>query len=128
VAGRENPSPSEALQRNFLSESKISETEQRSALTTGETVIAETEYRVPGFGLLLMQMTARGALHGVSLLPQEAKALGALMKKYLRMQFADACVVRLSELERDSVVYSTERKDFSLCRRRGREVIKAVMP
>lgn len=102
--------------------------ELHTALASCEAVIAETEYLVPRSGPLLMRMIARGALHMVPLLPAESKPLEALMKKYPRMQFADACIVRLSELLPDAVVYTTDRKDFTINRRRGREAIKAVMP
>ena len=99
-----------------------------SALTSCEAVVAETEYLVPGSGPLLMEMINRGTLTIASLLPSETAALSALMKKYKGMQFADACVVRLSELLPGAVVYTTDKKDFSIYRRRGRELIKTVTP
>lgn len=100
----------------------------RVALTTCEAVVAETEYLVPGSGPLLMEMVRRGTLRILPLLPDEAAVLGALMKKYKTMQFADACVVRLSELLPDSLVYTTDKRDFSIYRRRGRESIAVVTP
>lgn len=100
----------------------------RSALATCEAVIAETEYLVPGSGPLLMEMVKRGSLHITPLLPDESDALAALMQKYERMQFADACIVRLSEIIPDALVYTTDKRDFSIYRRRGREQIKTVTP
>jgi hypothetical protein len=91
-------------------------------------VIAETEYLVPGSGPLLMEMIDRGTLKIASLLPSETAALSTLMKKYKGMQFADACLVRLSELLPDAVVYTTDKKDFTIYRRHGRERIKTVTP
>lgn len=102
--------------------------ELRSALTTCEAVIAETEYLVPGSGPFLMEMVDRGTLQIASLLPKETRHLAALMKKYAGMQFADACVVRLSEILPNAVVYTTDKKDFSIYRRHGREAIKAMTP
>jgi len=99
-----------------------------SALTTCEAVIAETEYLVPGSGPLLMEMVKRGSLHITPLLPEESGALAALMQKYERMQFADACIVRLSEIIPDALVYTTDKRDFAIYRRRGREQIKTVTP
>jgi uncharacterized protein len=99
-----------------------------SSLTTCEAVIAETEYLVPGSGPLLMQMVERGTLHIAALLPKEAGHLTAMMEKYPNMQFADACVVRLSETLTNAVVYTTDKKDFGIYRRRGREAIKVVTP
>ena len=99
-----------------------------TALVTCEAVLAETEYLVPGSGPLLMEMIRRGTLKIVALLPAEAETLGALLKRYERMQFADACVVRLSEIVPDALVYTTDKRDFAIYRRRGRELIKTVMP
>jgi uncharacterized protein len=102
--------------------------ELRAALTTCEAVIAETEYLVPGSGPLLMEMVKRGTLRIVPLLPGEGDSIGALMKRYPTMQFADACVVRLSETLPDAVVYTTDKRDFTIYRRRRNELIKAVTP
>jgi uncharacterized protein len=98
------------------------------ALTTCEAVLAETEYLVPGSGPDLLEMVRRGTLQVVALLPVEADGLAALMKRYSKMQFADACVVRLSEMLADAVVYTTDRRDFAIYRRRRNEPIKMVTP
>jgi predicted nucleic acid-binding protein len=102
--------------------------ELHGSLTTCEAVIAETEYLVPGSGPLLFDMCKRGVLQIVPLLPGEVPALSTLMKKYKSMQFADACIVRLSELIPDSVVYTTDKHDFSVYRRHRRAPIKCVTP
>ena len=102
--------------------------ELRTALTTCEAVIAEAEYLVPGSGPLLMEMVRRGTLRIVPLLPADADAIGVLMKRYPKMQFADACIVRLSETMVGSVVYTTDKRDFSVYRRRRNEIIKMVTP
>ena len=41
---------------------------------------------------------------------------------------ADACVVRMSELFRDSVVFTVDRTDFLVYRRHGRQAIPCVFP
>lgn len=102
--------------------------ELRTALTTCEAVIAETEYLVPGSDPLLMEMVRRGTLQIVPLLPADADAIGAVMKRYPKMQFADACIVRLSETVADAVVYTTDKRDFSIYRRRRNETIKVITP
>ena len=99
-----------------------------TTLTTCEAVLAETEYLVPGSGPMLMEMVRRGTLQVAPLLPAEADALAALMKRYPKMQFADACVVRLSELLADAVVYTTDKRDFTTIVRRRNEPIKTVTP
>jgi len=100
----------------------------RTTLTTCEAVVTETEYLAPGSGPLLMEMVKRGTVNIVPMLPAEAEPLGALMKRYQKMQFADACVVRLSEMAPNAVVYTTDKRDFSVYRRRVREIIKTVTP
>ena len=102
--------------------------ELRTTLTTCEAVIAEVEFLAPGSGPLLMEMVRRGTLQVVPLLPREAEAIGATLKRYPKMQFADACVVRLSELLSDSVVYTTDKRDFSVYRRHRNQPIKHVSP
>lgn len=99
-----------------------------TALTTCEAVIAETDYLVPGSGPLLMEMIRRGTLNILPLLPEHVDAIGVLMKRYPKMGFADACVVRLSEVVPDALVYTTDKRDFSVYRRRRNEVIKTVTP
>jgi hypothetical protein len=63
-------------------------------------------------GPLLMAMIRRGTLQVKSVLSTEAEAVGALLERYPKMQFADACVVRLSELLPDAVVYTTAKRNF----------------
>jgi predicted nucleic acid-binding protein len=102
--------------------------ELHAALTTCEAVIAETEYLVPGSGPLLMEMVRRGTLRIVPLLPADAEAIGLLMKSYPKMQFADACMVRLSETMPDAIVYTTDKRDFSVYRRHRNQTIRTVTP
>lgn len=97
-------------------------------LLTCEAVIAETEYLVPGSGPLLMEMVRRGALQVAALLPNEAEPIGILMKRYTKMQFADACIVHLSATMTDSVVYTTDKRDFAIYRRNRNQFIKTVTP
>lgn len=97
-------------------------------LVTCEAVLAETEYLARGSGPRLMEMVLRGVLRVEHLLPVEAHSLAALMAKYPKMQFADSCIVRLSETLPNAVVYTTDKRDFSVYRRRGKEAIDTVTP
>jgi predicted nucleic acid-binding protein len=45
----------------------------------------------------------------------------------LPMSFADACLVRMSEIERDSIIFTTDR-DFLTYRRYRRQVIPLISP
>ena len=100
----------------------------RGSLVTCEAVLAETEYLVPGSGPRLMEMVRRGALQVEHLLPGDAQPLAALMTKYPKMQLADACIVRLSEVLPKAVVYTTDKRDFGVYRRRGKEAIDMITP
>ena len=53
-----------------------------------------------------------------------------LVKKYRdqKMDLADACVVRMSELIPDSVVFTVDRTDFLVYRRHGRQAIPCAFP
>ena len=53
----------------------------------------------------------------------------ALMEKYrdLPMDFADACLVTMSEEEKDSLVVTLD-KDFSVYRRYGRQAVPLLCP
>ena len=59
----------------------------------------------------------------------EAAALHALMTKYrsVPMSLADACLVRMSELDARASVMTVDR-DFRVYRRSGRGVIPVLMP
>jgi predicted nucleic acid-binding protein len=53
-----------------------------------------------------------------------------LMEKYrnLPMDFADACLVIMSEEEKDSLVVTLDRRDFSVYRRHGRQSVPVLAP
>ena len=63
-------------------------------------------------------------------LSEQSAAVLALLKKYadLKMDLADACIVRMTELKRDCQVVTLDRTDFSVYRRNGRETIPIVVP
>jgi predicted nucleic acid-binding protein len=63
-------------------------------------------------------------------LSQQADGVLALLNKYSDrgMDLADACIVRMTELMRDSRVLTLDRKDFAVYRRNGREVIPLIAP
>ena len=54
----------------------------------------------------------------------------ALMEKYrdLPMDFADACLVTMSEEEKESLVVTLDKKDFSVYRRYGRQTVPVLAP
>jgi len=44
------------------------------------------------------------------------------------MDLADVCIVRMTELMRDSRVVTLDRADFAVYRRNGRELIPVIAP
>jgi len=52
------------------------------------------------------------------------------MEKYgdQEMQLADACLVRMSELQRDCRLFTLDQKDFRVYRRFERQVIPLIAP
>jgi predicted nucleic acid-binding protein len=63
-------------------------------------------------------------------LADQAAGVLRLLKKYadIRMDLADACIVRMAELVRDCRVITVDRRDFSIYRRNGRDLIPLVAP
>ncbi len=62
-------------------------------------------------------------------LSDEISAVKALMKKYenVPMSLADACLVRMSELIDNSVVFTVD-SDFHIYRKNGRQKISLIIP
>ena len=54
----------------------------------------------------------------------------SLLKKYqdYKMDLADACIVRMTELMRDSRVITVDRADFAVYRRNGRDLTPVIVP
>lgn len=63
-------------------------------------------------------------------LTEQAASVLALLRKYSDrgMDLADACIVRMTELVRNSRVVTLDRADFSVYRRNGRDLIPLIAP
>jgi predicted nucleic acid-binding protein len=99
-----------------------------SALWTCEAVLVETAY-LTGQAIALMNLVSDGLLRIGLDVEEQSEAIGALLARYgPRMDFADACVVRMSELYTDSKVLTLDRMDFGFYRRNRRQVIPLIAP
>lgn len=103
----------------------------RARILTCEAVLSEAFFllRASDKGTRgLRGMVASEAI-ALSSLAAEARALTTLMTRYasVPMSFADACLVRLSELMPKAVVATLD-SDFRVYRRNGRQVIPLLMP
>lgn len=101
-------------------------------LATCEAVISEACFLVHGlkggaravFGLL-----DRGVLDLSFRLGPHLTAVDALMSRYssVPMSLADACLVKMSELDPKAIVLTLD-SDFKIYRRNGRQVLPVAMP
>lgn len=78
----------------------------------------------------VVQMVQAGDIVLAFNLAEQTASVLALLRKYADrdMNLADACIVRMTELMRDSRVVTVDRADFSVYRRNGRELIPLVAP
>ena len=98
-------------------------------LFTCDAVLTEAAHFL-GSPAKLLESLKRGLL--VSRFDTQAAAprLADLVQKYkdLPMDFADACLVHMSEQTRDCKVITVDRADFLAYRRHGREPIPLLLP
>lgn len=101
---------------------------------TCEAVLAEAMYllteRAGLPGQKLLALFERGIISTPFRLEEHAGPVAHLLEKYhdQGVQLADACLVRMSELNRDCRVFTLDRKDFQLYRRFERQIIPLVAP
>ena len=101
-------------------------------LLTCEAVLAEACFllqrgKIPSS--LLLQMIERGVLQTGFASEPEARHLRILIARYadVPMSFADACLVRMSELNPKAQVWTTD-SDFAIYRRDRRSLIPLISP
>jgi predicted nucleic acid-binding protein len=94
-----------------------------------EAVLAEISASL-GTPEPVLEMLQAGDLKLAFDLDENKAEVRALARKYRdqEMDLADACVVRMSELFDDALVYSVDRRDFSVYRRHGGQPIRCVFP
>jgi predicted nucleic acid-binding protein len=101
-------------------------------LFTAESVVSEASFllgRLSEGSDALMTLLERDILRIDFQAGREVPALRTLMSKYktVPMSFADACLVRMSELEPRSLVITLD-SDFTVYRRNRRRTIPTIMP
>jgi predicted nucleic acid-binding protein len=97
-------------------------------LRTCEPVLTEAAY-LTGEGQAILDMVSSGFLRIGLEIEDQADGIGSLLTRYgKRMDLADACIVRMSELSRQCRVFTLDRRDFSAYRRNGRNVIPLLTP
>jgi predicted nucleic acid-binding protein len=101
-------------------------------LRTCESVLSETSFLLrgndPGF-VRLGALVHDGIIKVDFNLREHFESVSTLLKKYATtpMSFADACLVRMSEIHPGSKLFTTD-SDFLHYRRNGRNVIPLIYP
>jgi predicted nucleic acid-binding protein len=101
-------------------------------MTTCEAVISEACFqlhRINGAQDAVLELVARGVVTVGFSLEAELPAVRKLMERYssVPMSLADACLVRMSELEPRATLITLD-SDFKIYRRNRRQVIPALLP
>lgn len=101
-------------------------------LLTCEAVLAEACHmvrRAPGGARAVAEMVAGGLIEIPFRLGAEVGRIESLLGRYadVPMSLADACLVRLAELETGSAVLTLD-SDFHVYRMHGRQVIPVIVP
>ena len=97
---------------------------------TSEAVLSEALYLTgPGGVEVLAAMLRRNRLLVSFDLSEHHEAVFSLIRKYadVPMSFADACLVRMTEILPDPLVLTTD-SDFRIYRRHSRQVVPCAMP
>ena len=101
-------------------------------LYTCEPVLAEASYllrKVPGAAVGVLDLVARGFVEVTFRLDTDVLPVRNLMARYrsVPMSLADACLVRMAELDPKAAVLTVD-SNFRVYRRGGRLVIPVIMP
>lgn len=103
-------------------------------MLTCEAVLAEATYLLREHtglpGNKILALFERKVISAPFRLEDHAGPIAHLMEKYgdQEMQLADACLVRMSELQRDCRLFTLDKKDFQVYRRFERQVIPLIAP
>lgn len=99
---------------------------------TCDAVISEACFLlrdVPEARQKVFALIEQGILRVLPVLPDESPAVRTLLARYgQRMDYADACLVRLSELHRGHTVVTTDAEDFRIYRRFTRQALLLNVP
>ena len=98
-------------------------------LLTCEAVLAEAAFHLRSVSLVLA-MVREGLVEIAFTASDHVAQLTALADRYAdrRPDFADVCLIRMSELHPRHPVITVDRADFGVYRRNKREVIPVICP
>lgn len=101
-------------------------------LFTCDAVLSEACFllqEIDGGPDAVMALVARGIVKSEFRVMMEVEPVRTLMKKFasVPMSLADACIVRMAELDQKSIVLTLD-SDFRIYRRNKRQVVPTLMP
>lgn len=96
---------------------------------TCEAVLSEAAFHLED-GALVLSLVQEGLLSLAFDARRNVKELGTLARRYSdhHPDLADLCLIRMSELNPRHAVITVDRRDFSIFRRNGREIIPVITP
>lgn len=105
---------------------------RNESFATCEAVISESHFLLqgaPGSAEALYSLLERGVINVPFSLATQLTETVRLIRRYrdVPISLADACLVRMAELEESTMVFTTD-TDFRLFRRNGRQVIPLIIP
>lgn len=103
-----------------------------SPLHTCEAVLSEACFllqQLPGGPQAILELITKGLVTVSLSFQDEAKAIQRLLLRYadVPMALADACMVRLSEINEPSRVFTLD-SDFKIYRKQGRTALPLLLP
>ena len=98
-------------------------------LLTCEAVLSEAAFHI-GDASVVLAMVESGMVALAFDLGENLSQVASLARRYAdrRPDFADLCLIRMSELHPRHSVLTTDRGDFGVYRRNKREVIPLMLP
>ena len=102
---------------------------EHAPFLTCEAVLVELSFLL-GTAIPGLKMVLRGDLILDFDLAAEGKHVLDLLHKYRdrQMELADACIVRMTELEDRCKVWTVDKEDFQIYRRHGRQAVPCEFP
>lgn len=97
-------------------------------MLTCEAVLSEAVFLLGSDRVL--ELVQRGVVGVPFRLDAEVGAIRTLLKRYqdVRIDLADACLIRMTEIHDDAVVMTLDSEFRDVFRRRGRQAIPTIMP
>jgi predicted nucleic acid-binding protein len=107
----------------------VAQFQEHAPFHTCEAVLVELAF-VLGTPIPGLELLQRGDLILDFNLSEEAIPVLNLLNKYhdREMELADACLVRMSELDSQCKIWTVDREDFSIYRRHGRHPVPCSFP